>query len=195
MKFSDEQLQAWVDGEANEDADAIAAWVEESEEAQARIEELEQSSAMLRELIDGALGRVEPLEALPAIHARIKAQEEGRLVNRLRGWWDELWAYNRMAVVGVAAAALLGVVVAPLVMWLAAGDPHTGMPYDGTGGLAENQRASDYKAAGISIESLEVGENRRATVYQGEGSATTLIWVEAGDSPVEDEVADDEYQR
>jgi hypothetical protein len=94
---------------------------------------------------------------------------------------------------GIVAAAMLGVVVAPLVMWLAAGDPHTGMPYDAEGGLAGVERGSDYKAAGISIESLEVGGNRRATVYQGEGSTTTLIWVEAGDSPGDD--VGDEFDR
>lgn len=181
--ISDELLQAWMDGEVGEDAARIEAYVENNSEAQERIEELTRAGTMLRELVDGALGPVDPLAGMAAIRERIREADEGRLRHRIIAWWNDVWMFNRGAVLGVAFAAVAGVVAAPALMWLLAedGSGAYGNSYENAP-IAEqlDEDPGLYAPAGVSIESLDVGGNRSARVL--DSGETTLIWVGTDDS-------------
>ncbi|MEL6546588.1 MAG: hypothetical protein AAFQ82_18320, partial [Myxococcota bacterium] len=172
-EISDELLQAWMDGEAGVETARVEAYVERHPEAMARVEELQGSAMMLRDLIDDALGPVEPLAGMAAIRERIRERDESRWQNRFRAWWDDVWMFNRGAVVGVAFAAFAGVVAAPAVLWLMAEEQ--GVEYSPRRGEVAEVRNGDnlYAPAGISIESLEVGGNRSAINHRTAGAATT----------------------
>lgn len=180
-EITDELLQAWMDGEAGAETARVAAYVERHPEARARVEELRATSVMMRDLIDDALGPVEALAGMAAIRERIREREEARWQNRVAAWWQDVWMFNRGAVVGVAFAAFAGVVAAPAVLWLMAEEE--GVEYRASPEMAAEEPShggSLYAPAGISIESLEVGGNGSAQVMPG--GETTLIWVEGDDS-------------
>lgn len=180
-EISDELLQAWMDGEAGAETARVEAYVQRHPEAKARVAELSAASRMMREMIDGALGPVEPLAGMAAIRQRIRDREEARWQNRVAAWWQDIWMFNRGAVLGVALAAFAGVVAAPAVLWLMAEEE--GVEYGISPDMALEAPEGDslYAPAGISIESLEVGGNGSARVLPSSGE-TTLIWVDGDDS-------------
>ena len=83
MKYSDEQLLAFMANELDEEAKAeIAGWIGSSAEAQTRIAELQS----LEQLFDGARDFEPPAEMLYAFREKI-AEERERAANRFR-WYQ-----------------------------------------------------------------------------------------------------------
>ncbi len=157
---------AWLDGEAGRRTAEVAAHLERCRECAAEVEAWQKAGHELRALVEAGAGEPEPLLALQTIRDRIAAGESRGLVARLAAWWDEVWLLNRRAVAGVVAAAALGALSAPGVVYLVGrlqGPAYTPM---------------------VVVEDLEVGGNATAVVWGGGEDSTTLIWVQpkAGDS-------------
>lgn len=83
MKYTDEQILAWLDGELDDGLSAaIAAWVESSSEAQQRVAELQS----LEQLFSGSLQYEPPAEMFYAFREKIAVERE-RHADRFR-WFQ-----------------------------------------------------------------------------------------------------------
>lgn len=163
-RLPDELLHAWMDGEAGKRTSEVRDLVAKDPAAAAQVAEWRDAARKLNELVDAGVGDVDALQASSKIRQRIVAHAQASLAARFGRWWDELWAYHRKAVVGALAAAALGALCAPGVVWL----------------LRERVApvAGGATTASIVVESLEVGGNAKAVVMQADSGTTTLIWVE-----------------
>lgn len=169
-KQSEKRLHEWLDGELPEgspEALEVESHVERCTACGARVEAWRHTGAQLRTLVDDAVGDVEPLRALQRIRTRIAEAEQRSLLNRLQIWWHDLWVFNRRAVAGVAAAAAMGALCAPAVVYLTA---------------ERTWEAASPAMASVVVESLEFDGNAKAVVYRPEGSKTTIIWVEPSEN-------------
>lgn len=175
--ISDDDLQRWIDGEAGPDRSRIESYLETEPDAMARVDALRRPGEWLREMVDGGLGPVDTLEGVAAIRERVREREESRWQVRWREWWGDIWAFNRGAVLGVALAAVSGVIAAPALLWLMAEEA---AEIDAQDALASDENGDGlYLPAGIAIERLEVEDGTARVLGSGE---TTLIWVDANGS-------------
>lgn len=188
--ISDDQLQAWMDGEAGDDTERISEYVEFHPNARQRLTKLAEARETLRELIDQGLGSIDPLAGMAAIRECIRRDEQGRLSERLRLWWSTVWRFHRGAWVGMVLAALAGALAAPGLLWLLGAGFAESRPVEGVAveNAAEEQGDSMYAPVGVGIESLDIGGNRAARVL--ESGETMLIWVD-GDEDWNNEGVDD----
>ncbi len=169
-KQSEKRLHEWLDGELPEgspEALEVESHVERCEACSARLEAWSFAGAQLEQLVEEGVGKVEPLRALQKIRARIIEAEERSLLNRASVWLEDLWAFNRRAVAGVAAAAAMGALCAPTVVYLA---------------QDESWSQPSPAMASVIVESLEFDGTAKAVVYRPEGSSTTIFWVEPSDN-------------
>jgi len=171
--ISKEQLHAWADGEAGELSDKIAQHVATCEVCAQEVEVATRTGKILRHMVNQGVGPVEPLVALQGIRHRIEHNEQRAPMARLLAWWDDLWAFNRRAVVGVAMAVALGALVAPGVVWLADSQTSDRMPAE---------LGSDPTMASVVVESVEIEGNAKTVVYQPQGSSTAVIWIDTRES-------------
>ncbi len=159
--FSQELLSAWIDGEAAEQAQKVEVHLGTCATCSAQVEAMQAASKSLCNLIDEAVGNVEPLFSLTRIRARIEQQQARSPWAKLALWWREVWAYNRRAAAGVAIAMALGMLSAPLLAMWAAAHGH-----------------QSNRSLAVVVESMEWQGKDQAVVYQAESGATTLIWVQ-----------------
>ena len=159
---SENDLSRWYDGLPGSHEE-VAAHAERCPSCAAKVASWRLSGEQMRNVVDRALGDVEPLLALQAIRQRIAATEQSP-AKRLRAWWEDLWTFNRRAVAGVVAAAAIGALTAPAVAyWM---------------GERSAQALHDNHVASVVIEELEWGGSAKAVVYRPESGKTTIIWVE-----------------
>ncbi len=166
--FPEELLHAFLDGEAGAHGERVEAHLRSCDSCSQRLAAARDSAESLRQLIDDAVGQVEPLEALRGIRQRIEARARLSLAARLSSFWDDLWAYHRRAVAGVMVAASLGALTAPaVVLWAR---------------RTIQQGGAGASFASVMIESMEWDGETQAVVYTSEDSHTTLIWVTPDDA-------------
>lgn len=166
-------LQAFLDGEP-EHEDEVREHLMHCAVCATEVDTWRRSGDELRSTIDAALGDIEPLEALQKIRTRIEEAQRRSFWGRLAAFWEDTWRFHRGRVAGLATAAALGALCAPLaVYWL--GDT----PLGSLGPV-------------VVVESLEVGGQATATVLGAQSGSTTLIWIEPSADDESDEESDDE---
>ncbi|HSI02908.1 MAG: hypothetical protein ACAI38_00225 [Myxococcota bacterium] len=172
----DELLYAWVDGEAGARAAEVRDLVENDPAVAAKAEGVRRLGRDMNAMVDAELEAepVDPLAALAGIRKRIAVRKERTLSARLSAWWDDVLLFHRKALAGVAVAAGLGALSAPGVVYLMRDRV---LPQQGNGVVATS----------VTVESLEVGEDGKATVLHDDSGNTTLIWVDpnSGSQPLE----------
>ena len=171
-RFSKEILHAWVDGEAGEASGSVISHVTECPVCTLEVERLRASGQFLRDLVDEAVGEVEPLMALQSIRERIgPKQGPGGVFSRLRLGWDRVWDKHRVALAGAVFAFSLGALVAPALLYF------TG---SSTGRSLQGEQSA--RTASVMVESVEIEGGVKTVVLQPEGSSTAVIWIDSGDS-------------
>ena len=170
-RFSKEILYAWLDGEAGEASDSVAAHIMECQGCAQEVERVRASGQFLRTLIDDAVGEVEPLVALQKIRRRIDEQERKAQGFSLQRWLDSLWENHRVALAGAALAFALGALVAPAVLY-----------FTGNSGGEGSQGLHPVRTASVTVESVEIEGGAKTVVLQPEGSSTAVIWIDSGDT-------------
>jgi len=141
-EFPRASLTAFLDDELDPRACGAREHLKSCRECAAEVERWRASGDRLREIVDAAVGDIEPLMALEKIHARISAADEMPLFDRLRRAVAELFVLNRRVFAGVAIAASLGAVSTPFVVyWL---------------GRTDVEQVNPFRAA-VVVEPLEVG--------------------------------------
>ena len=101
MKYTDEQILAWLDGDLDDELSAaIAAWVESSGEAQQRVAELQS----LEQLFTDSLEYEPPAEMLYSFKEKI-AEERERSANRIR--WFQAAAAVVLLIGGFGVGSLM----------------------------------------------------------------------------------------
>lgn len=167
----DEVLYAWVDGEAGAQAAEVRDLVENDPAIAAKAEAVRQLGRDMNAMVDAALGpeTADPLGALAGIRKRIAEQKARTLSARLAAWWDDVLLFHRKALAGVAIAASLGALSAPGVVYLMRDRV---LPREQSGVVSTS----------VTVESLELGQDGKATVLHDDSGNTTLIWVDPGSS-------------
>lgn len=166
-KISDELLYAWVDGEAGPRAADVRDLVENDPTVAVKAEAIRKLGRDINAIVDSGLdGAVDPLFALSKIRQRIAERKARTVSARLSSWWGDVLLFHRRALAGVAVAAALGALSAPGVVWLARDR------------VAPAPATPSTIATSVTVESLEVGKDGKATVIQNDDGNTTLIWVE-----------------
>lgn len=166
--YSQELLFSYMDGAAGARAQEISVHVAQCPHCTAELAMHKASAQKLVTLVDRGVGEVDPLAALAKIHARVRQNAEQSFFHKVRAGWEDLITYHKKAVWGVAVAAALGALASPAVVLWANRTVQNG--------------GSGSAFASVVIESMQVEGNTRTVVYQGESSATTLIWVEPNDA-------------
>lgn len=161
-QVSSDLLQMWMDGEVGKRSAEVRDYVDNSPAASRELVEWRRSADELRDLVDRGIGEVEPLEALRAIRARVEDRQRRSVVGRVTSWWNELWMFERRRVGGVIAATAVGALCAPALVWW----------------IGTTSAPTQPAMAAVVVESLEVGNDAKAVVYEGGNGTTTLIWVE-----------------
>jgi anti-sigma factor RsiW len=162
--FSQELLFAWMDGEAGSRAVMVEEHLRACPSCTAEVRRGKESAQSLRDIVDAAVGDVDPLVALRGIRARLEAKKASSPLGRLGRMWEDVWAYHRRAAAGIMVAAALGALTAPAVIMWAQNAVDTG--------------GAGASLASVVIESMEWEANAQTAVYTTEGSSLTLIWVE-----------------
>jgi anti-sigma factor RsiW len=167
----DELLYAWVDGEAGGRAAEVRDLVENDPAMAAKVEAVRKLGRDVNSMVDAGLGpdAVDSLSALAGIRKRIADREARTFAARLAAWWDDVLLFHRKALAGVAVAAGLGALSAPGVVYLMRDRV---LP----------QQENGVVATSVTVESLEVGEDGKATVLYDDSGNTTLIWVDPGNA-------------
>ena len=173
---SDELLYAFVDGEAGARTAEVRDLVENDPAVATKVEAVRKLGRDMNAMVDAELDAdpVNSLAALAGIRKRIADRKARTLSARLGAWWDDVLLFHRKALAGVAVAAALGALSAPGAVYLMRDRV---LPQQGSGVIA----------ASVTVESLEVGEDGKATVLHDDSGNTTLIWVDpnSGSQPLE----------
>ncbi len=169
-------LMLWLDDELDPRAEQAREHLKHCQTCAAQVDAWRKNGAALRTLVDKAVGEVEPLWALERIHARIEATQELPWFDRFMRAASELLLLNRRRVAGLAAAAAMGMLVAPAVVYFA-----------GRGVVPE---LTGPTTASVVVESLEVGDGATAVVLGSEEGGSTLIWIETdlGDASTDEKL-------
>lgn len=162
--FNEVTLLSWLDGESGSQAFGVQSHVEDCSTCQGRLEAARRGRRLVRDMVESGVGAVEPLLALQEIRRRIADTEARSAIGRAGGWWQDMWMFNRRALAGLGLAAALGALCAPAAVWWLGPRFHAG-------------QADGVQTTSVVVESLEVQDNAKAVVVQGDKS-TTLIWVE-----------------